>query len=552
MTNLILAAAAFGGYIAIYKLIIFLILFFGWLAMLDWLNQDAKTLGLNDIYWAGIIGGAGAAGAIIFLLVPLFIVSVLLYLTAIIAPAVAYLKHRDSQVPEFDRILTAEFIQGLFAGKGKTGAAQLEQFVFITANNNEVPVPEPKTPEFFGYKKAYDLFNDAIWRRASDVICNPGSENYSIVYYVDGAALKQPSVPNSQMEHFIHFVKLLANLDVQEKRKPQEGGFRIFKDEQSIDWKVSTAGSTAGEQIIITHKTKQTISRLTELGLEEDQLKKLSSINQVEQGLFIVAGPEKSGISSTFYALLKNHDAFLNNICTLEKEPSLDLPNIVQNIFSLSDTGTTTYAKKLQTIVRMGADIVGVADCDNHETARIACEAAKDGKLIYITLKADSVMKALSKWIKLVGDKDLAVETLIGITNQRLIRKLCEDCKQGYEPNKELLKKFNLSPEKAKVLYRPGKVRYTKRGKPFPCESCQETGFVGRMSIFEIIIIDEQLRKIAKQSKSLSEIDTEFRRAKMLGLKELALKKVIEGLTSVNEMVRIFSDSQKHRSKKAN
>ena len=249
-------------------------------------------------------------------------------------------------------------------------------------------------------------------------------------------------------------------------------------------------------------------------------------------------------------ASLKSSQAFLNSICTLEKEPSTDLPNIVQNVFSLSDTGTTTYARKLQTIVRMGADIVGVADCDNPETARIACEAARDGKLIYITLKAGSVMKALSKWIKLVGDKNLAVETLIGITNQRLIRKLCEDCRQGYEPNKELLKKFNLSPEKARVLYRPGKVRYTKRGKSFPCESCQETGFVGRTSIFEIIIIDEQLREIAKQSKSLSEIDTEFRRAKKLGLKELALQKVIEGLTSVNEMVRIFSDSQKHRSKK--
>ncbi len=550
MTNFILAAATLGGYIAIYKLITFLILFFGWLAILNWLDQDAKALGLNDAYWAGIIAGAGAAGAIIFLLAPLFIVSVLLYLTAIIVPAVAYLKHRDSQVSEFNRILTAEFIKDFFTGKGKTGEVQIEQFVFITANNNEVPRPEPKTPEFFGYKKAYDLFNDAIWRRASEVICNPGDENYSVVYYVDGAALKQPSVPNSQMEHFIHFAKHLANLDVQEKRKPQEGSFRIFKDKQSSDWQISTAGSTVGEQLIITHKTKQIISRLTELGLEEDQLGKLSSLNQVEQGLFIVAGPEKSGVTSTLYALLKNHDAFLNNICTLEKEPSTDLPNIVQNIFSLSDTGTTTYAKKLQTIVRMGADIVGVADCDNPETARIACEAARDGKLIYITLKAGSVMKALSKWIKLVGDKNLAVETLIGITNQRLIRKLCESCRQGYEPNKELLKKFNLSPEKARVLYRPGKVRYTKRGKSFPCESCQETGFVGRTSIFEIIIIDEQLREIAKQSKSLSEIDTEFRRAKKLGLKELALQKVIEGLTSVNEMVRIFSDSQKHRSKK--
>jgi len=256
-----------------------------------------------------------------------------------------------------------------------------------------------------------------------------------------------------------------------------------------------------------------------------------------------------SGVTTTFYALLRNHDAFINSINTLEKRPSTELPNITQNVFSLSDTGTTTYAKKLQEVVRMGPDIVGVVDCEDAETARVACAAAKDGKIIYVILKADSVIQALGKWMKLVGDRNLIAETIIGISNQRLLRKLCDQCKQEYAPDKELLRKFNLPAEKARTLYRPGKVIYDKRGKPRTCENCQETGFLGRTGVFETIIINNELRKAIKHTKSLSDIGTQFRRAKMLYLQEQTLRKVIAGTTPVNEMIRVLSASKKKKTK---
>ncbi len=296
--------------------------------------------------------------------------------------------------------------------------------------------------------------------------------------------------------------------------------------------------------------TQQTITRLTDISLTPEHYEQLNKIREVKQGLFIVAGPTKSGVTSTFYALLRNHDAFLNSINTLERKPSAELPNITQNVFTLSDTGTTTYAKKLQSVVRMGPDVVGVADCQDGETAQIASAAARDGKIIYVTLKADNVIRALGKWMRLVGDRKLVAEALLGISSQRLLRKLCDVCKQAYEPNKELLRKFNIPAEKAKVLYRAGKVVYSKRGKPRTCENCQGTGFVGRMGIFEIIIMNDELRKAVIQSKSLSDIATQFRRAKMLYLQEQALKKVVAGTTSINEMVRVFSTPKKPKTKK--
>jgi len=544
MPDSLLTSVEYSGYVSPVKFIIFLILFFLWLPLVTWVYNDARAVGTKDIFWTAVVFGTGAAAAIIWLVMPLFIIGMLFYLIAVGATSISYIIHRDARVPDFDRVLTTERVKDLFASKQKE-LDILESLTFITANNNEVPMPEPKTQDFFGYKAAYNIFTDATRRRASDVVFSPMQQNYNVTHYVDGAALKQPAMSKDQMEYLIRFLKNLADLDANEKRKPQEGKFTIRQNEENTDWEVITAGSTAGEQLRLKQITKQNITRLADIGLTPDQYEQLNKVRELKQGLFIITGPKKTGVTTTFYTLLRNHDAFMNSINTLEKQPSDDLPNITQNVFSLSDTGTTTYAKKLQVVLRMEPDIIGVADCADSETTHVACAAAKDGKIVYATLEADNVIQALGKWMKLVGDRNIVAETLLGISNQRLLRKLCDQCKQAYEPNKELLRKFNIPAEKAKVLYRPGEVQYTKRGKPTTCENCQGTGFVGRISIFEVITINDQLRKVIRQSKSLSEIGTQFRRAKMLYLQEQALKKVIGGTTAINEMVRVLSKKRK-------
>jgi type II secretory ATPase GspE/PulE/Tfp pilus assembly ATPase PilB-like protein len=548
MPDLLLSAVEYSGYISIVKFLVFLVLFFPWLPLLSWVYADAEAVGTKAVFWTAIVFGLGAAAAIIWLVMPVFIIGMLFYLIVVGAASISYVMHRNAKVPDFDRVLTAEHLKGLFTSEEKK-LETLKSFIFITANNNEVPIPQPQTPDFFGYKVAHDILTDATWRRVSDIVFSPTPQNYNVAYYVDGAALKQPTIARERMEYFVRFVKNLADLDADEKRKPQKGKFRIYQNKENTEWEVATAGSTAGEQVRLRHITQQTITKLADINLTPNQYEQLNKINELKQGLFIIAGPKKSGVTSTFYALLRNHDAFINSVNMLERKPSAELPNITQNVFTLSDTGTTTYAKKLQAVVRMGPDVVGVADCEDGETAQVACAAAKDGKIVYVTLKADNVIRALGKWMKLVGDRKLATEALLGISNQRLLRKLCEECKQAYEPNKELLRKFNIPAEKAKVFYRAGKVQYDKRGKPSTCEDCQGTGFVGRMGVFEIIMINDELRNAMRQSKSLSEISTQFRRAKMLYLQEQVLRRVVGGTTAINEMVRVLAKSKKKTKK---
>lgn len=543
MPDLLSATIEYGGYISIIKLLGYLIVFFVWLPLVSWIHNDAKTVETNTIFWTGIIMGAGAAVAIIWLLIPIFLVGMLFYVIAVGAISLAYVKHRNARVLDFDKVLTADHIKNLFVSEEKKLEA-LKSFTFVTANKNEVPVPEPRTPDFFGYKTAYEILSDAIWRRASSIVFSPTAQDYQVAYNVDGASIKQPSIARDQMGYFIRFIKELAGLDTKEKRKPQKGKFKIRQKKDDTPWEVTTAGSTAGEQVRLKSITQEVISRIAEIGLMPEQEEMLTQFHQIKQGVFIVSGPRKNGVTTTLYALLRNHDAFLNSVNTLERQPSGQLPNITQNIFNLTDTGTTTFAKKLQTVVRMGPDIIGVADCEDAETAQIACAAARDGKLVYITLKADSVIQALGKWLKYVGDKKVVADTLLGISNQRLLRILCDECKQAYAPDKELFRKFNIAAEKTKVLYRTGKVQYDKHGKPSPCEHCQGTGYFGRTGVFEIITLNNDLRRVIIKSKSLPEIGTQFRRAKMLYLQEQALRKVIAGKVAINEMIRVLSASK--------
>lgn len=545
MPDLLLMSIEYGGYVSIVKLVAFLILYLLWLLLLNWANKDAKAVNTNTGLWIGVLLGAGGLSILLWWLIPIFIVGLLVFLIGVGGPALAYVKHRNTRVLDFDRVLTIEHIKSLISKSDKLEA--MEDFLFITANNNEVPPPEPRTPMFFGYRAAYDVLTDAMWRRASTVTFMPKGENYEVTYYIDGAATKQPSVARDQMDYFIHFIKELACLDANEKRKPQNGKFRTRQQriKHNVDWEVTTAGSTAGEQVRLKQVSKEHDQRLPDLGFANDQLANLEHCRELSQGLFLLTGPSKSGVTSTLYALLRNHDAFLNNINTLEKQPATKLLNITQNVFSPTDTGTTTYAKKLQAVVRMGPDVVGVGECEDADTAKVASAAALDGKIVYIVMRADSVLQALAKWMKLVGDKKLIAQTLVGISNQRLMRTLCEECKQGYAPNKELLKKFNLPAEKAKVLYRPGKEVYDKKGKASICDHCQGTGYVGRAGVCEMIVLTDELRKAIRQVKQLPELGMHFRRAKMLYLQEQALRKVITGKTAINEMLRVLSSTKK-------
>ncbi|MFC1764226.1 GspE/PulE family protein [Planctomycetota bacterium] len=543
MSNLLLSVADVGHYISAVKLVVFLVLYFPSLALVGWVYRDARAIGTNETLWTAVIAGVTFVTALLLFTIPFFVAGVGLFIIGVAATGLAYVKHRNALVLDFEKVLTIDHLKGLISGQGKDSGG-LDEYQFISTHGNEVPLPDAKTPDFFGYRSAYDIMTTAISQRVESLRMVPSGEVYKVTAEIDGASMPRPDIAKEEADYFVRYVKLLADLDVKERRKPQTGDFKLRKTQDTFEWEVKTAGSTAGEQLLFKCKGTSTAFRLNEIGTTSDQVEGINGFTKLKQGVFLITGPKRSGLSGTFYAMLQNHDAYTNNINTLEKEVLFSMPSVTQEIYSMSDTATMTYAKKLEQVVRMGPDIVGVAECVDAETAKVVCKAAADGKLVYVVLHAESVVQALGKWLKLVGDRNAVAETLLGISNQRLLRVLCEECKQGYTPNQDVLKKFNLPADKAKVLYRPGKVIYSKRGKESICENCQGTGFRGRTGIFEMIVINDALRKVIREAKALPEIATQFRRAKMLYLQEQALRKVMAGVTAINEMVRILSSGK--------
>jgi len=547
----ITATIQMGAYISIFKLVVFVIGLFAWLPILTWVNKDAKKVRTKVQDWTMTVFLAGAIGSLVWLLIPLFVIGLLIYIIAVGTTAIIYVMHRNGLVDEYQKVLTAEHIKGLFTNEQKQVEKINKGLVFITANKNKVPVPQPKTPEFYGFKTAQEFFDDAIWRRASDVALTPAAQQYHVHFVIDGVVEKQQPREREEVEYFIRYLKHLADLDVEEKRKPQAGRFTAQKSGQSFEWELTSAGTTAGEQVRLKLLAGYNILKLTDLGLAPDQLEQFQNLRTGTKGVFIISGPKKSGITSTFYALIRNHDPFLNNINTLEKQPIGELPNITQIVYSLSDTGTTSYARRFQSMLRTGPDIVGVERCDeDKDIAKLACSAAKDNKMTYVTMEATSVNDAMSKWMNFVADKDWAIDYLVGISNQRLVRKLCEQCRQPYEPNREMLRKLNIPPDKIKQFYRPGEVQHDRRGRPIMCEHCQGTGFFGREAIFEFIFLTDEIKKLLKQAKSRTDIANILRHARMLYLQEQAIRKVAAGSTSINEVVRVLSGPQDAGKKK--
>ncbi|OQY07306.1 MAG: hypothetical protein B6I25_02120 [Planctomycetales bacterium 4572_13] len=542
MPNELIAAVEYGGYISLPKLLLFVLAFAAWAPLVGWVYTDAQSVRTNALVWTLVIAASGPITFFLWLVIPAFFIGLLFYLIVVAGITLAYVTHRNAMVADFEKVLSADHLRGLFSDPHKKIGQAGHGITFITANGNEVPLPEPKSAELEGFIVTCDLIDDANWNRADSIRLVPQKDEYAVIYEIDGIQSKQDPRSHEEVNYFSHYAKQLASLEVEEKRKPQRGQFTtLFPDQERIEWEVVTSGSTAGEQIIIKRASALLSRKIEDLGLNENQLDAIKSLRDLKEGLVLITGPKKSGLTTTFYTLLGNHDPFMNNINTLEKNPSAQLQNITQFTYSLTDTGTTTFSRRLQSVFRKGPDIVGVADCQDAQTAQLASAGAKDGRVVYVVLEAASVNEAMAKWLKLVADKNLIADSLVAVINQRLVRKLCKECRQSYQPNPALFKKFNIPPEEATNFYRPGEIEYDKHGKPIVCENCQGTGFFGRIGLFETIRIEDKLKGVIRKATAAKEIALAFRRSGMLYVQEQSIKKVAAGETSINEVIRNFS-----------
>lgn len=539
-----------GGYINLFKLVWILAWFLLFLTFGQWVSEDTRIIrAMSRNLWNGVILATGAAATAIWLLGPwenwgLFFAGWGVWLILTGGACAVYVVMRNRFVSAPNRVFTPEHImrtlQGL-VGKKSKGLDIVERVVITKADGKKIPPPTDPA-EVKTYETAQSLLFDALWRRATDVIFAVNADNVRLIYKIDGFPTERTDILTAEnVTGVVPYFKGIAGLNPEERRKPQSGRIKALHptmERTKVELEIRSSGTREGERIDIRIITQESRMRLPDIGLAEQQLEQFEKIIQAPSGLVIISGPKGSGVTSTLYAAMRAHDAFMQNLHTMERQPLMELENITQNLFDPGKTDVT-FARQLQTILRREPDVVMVSDCSDRETAHLAAKAAIDGKKIYVGMQATNSVDALKKFVNLVADSDVASAALSAISSQRLVRKLCVACRQAYKPNLAALRKMNIPADEKDVFYEARtEPMLDKKGRPVICTNCQGTGFYGRAGIFELLTLDENIREMIRNGQPAASIQKECRKAGMRFLDETGLLAVKKGTTSLKEVSR--------------
>jgi general secretion pathway protein E len=518
------------------KYLVMLVLLTPWLYVCPWVQKDARSVRASHAMWGGLVLGIGTLCMFIWLLAPVYIVGLLVYLVLTGAVLVGYVVHRNAKVPPEQKILTADHLRSLSARREARGVEVAQKVKLYTRDGRaaSAPGPEADTVEREIYNAVQELLYDLLWRRASEAELAPSGESTTLRLAIDGVTHEDDGPDPATAEGIIEYLKQVGGMDVEEHRRPQRGRITVDLANSPIDMDLVTAGTTSGQRMQFRVVQEFIQTRLGELGMQEDVLQRVQELNQAGSGILIVAGRRDSGVTSTLYSLLREHDAFIKQLITLEHEPEVDLENVTQNQYD----DPKDVSRMLASSLRRDPDVVLLDHVPDQDTASQITELAGE-KTFIVGMAAGDSLKALAKWVQTCGDPAQAVEHLRCVTAQMLVRKLCPNCKEPYRPDPNLLAKANLSAEHVEHFYRPPEQLTDEKGRPIVCPTCQNVGYFGRTGAFELLEVTDELRRLIASGASLSEIKAACRKDNMLYLQEQALRKVIQGETSVQEVIRV-------------
>ncbi len=373
------------------------------------------------------------------------------------------------------------------------------------------------------------IIKDAIDSLASDIHFEPAGEEMVVRFRVDGILHDCLTVPAAVKKEVVSRLKVLAKLDITEKRKAQDGHINLNYKENKYDLRVSVVPTIDGEKTVLRILDKTTmLIDLTTLGIGSEERVLVESAISRPYGMVLITGPTGSGKTTTLYAILRSLDAIEKNIITIENPVEYRLDRI--NQIQINPASGETFAGALRSILRQDPDIIMLGEIRDLETAEIAVQAALTGHLVLSTLHTNDAVTAITRLRELGIPAFLISSCVVMAVAQRLVRKICPDCKQAYQPDEKILKLLRID-ERADGTFVHGK----------GCAFCFNTGFRGREGVFEILKIDNDIQNAILQDKSALEIKKMAVEKGMKALLDAAIAKVSEGKTCLEEVKRVVA-----------
>jgi type IV pilus assembly protein PilB len=428
-----------------------------------------------------------------------------------------------------------EAIQKAYSGKEDNIAAliaELNADTTLQINRRETSIDLESLTEIAEAAPVRKLINMvllmAIRDHASDIHFEPFEDEYKMRYRCDGILYEMVPPPRHLAMAISSRIKVMSNLDIAERRLPQDGRIELNVGGNSVDMRVSVLPTMFGESVVIRVLDRTVVSLdLNKVGIEPHMLEQFRKLIHKPNGIILVTGPTGAGKTTTLYSALNELNVITDKIITTEDPVEYEIDGLIQ--CPINHDIDLTFANALRAILRQDPDIILVGEIRDLETAQIAIQASLTGHMVFSTLHTNDAPTSITRLRDMGVEPFLITATLEGILAQRLVRKICTNCREEFTPSAEMLMELSLRPQDIK-----GKKFYYGAG----CEKCNNLGFRGRSGIFELIVMDDELRDIISGGGSTDALRNHVRARGVEGLREAGLKALYNGLTTIEEVVR--------------
>lgn len=397
--------------------------------------------------------------------------------------------------------------------------SEIEETADLLDDTSEAPI----------IKLVNHIISQSIKARASDIHIEPYQHSFTVRYRVDGILYDLLTPPKWIQPALISRIKVMAKMNIAEKRLPQDGRFEVKVGDQNIDLRVSTIPTSFGERVVLRLLNKSgSLLELQDLGFSPARLKLIKQLVDSPNGIILVTGPTGSGKTTTLYAVLQSINKPNINIITIEDPVEYQIKGISQ--IQVNPKIDLTFARGLRSIVRQDPDVILIGEVRDKETAGIAVQSALTGHLVFSTLHTNDSASAITRLVDMGVEPFLISSSVLAVAAQRLVRVLCDNCKKAYQPSTIYLKSIGVSPDD---------FNQSRIYKAVGCERCISTGYKGRLGIFEIMVLNEQLKGLILETFDSNRIKNEAVKQKMASLRQDGIEKVLEGITTMEEVLRV-------------
>jgi type IV pilus assembly protein PilB len=372
------------------------------------------------------------------------------------------------------------------------------------------------------------VIHQALRDKASDIHIQPEATRVRVRYRIDGIMHDVMTVPKKAQAPLISRIKVMADLDIAEKRAAQDGRISLRTGAGEFDFRVSTNPGVHGEKVVMRILDKKGVQvRLDQLGIPKAMMDDFDALINRSFGIITVTGPTGSGKSTTLYSALNVLNSPDKNILTIEDPVEYQLPGLTQT--QVNVRAGVTFASALRTFLRQDPDIILVGEIRDPETALIATEAALTGHLVFSTLHTNDAPTAVARMIEMGIEPFLVSSAVIGVLAQRLVRVICTECKEAYTPPLEAFRRLNLAMDLESVTF------YRGQG----CDRCRHSGYKGRIGVFELMLVSDHLRGLILRKAPTHELRQAALEGGMMTLRQDAMQKILEGVTTMEEALRV-------------